>query len=175
MDPFCLIRCDSGGSQEKRVIVLKLRRIELCGFKSFYDRSEIHVGDAGVIAVVGPNGCGKSNISDAVAWVLGEQKARSLRGDRMEDVIFSGTGKRSQLGMAEVTISLVEDAPAHTASHHAHGSRRCHRGRGRALPVLVAERPQRRPRARDEPERHGVRDAVRDRVGHPTSIRDDDR
>lgn len=93
--------------------MLKLRRIELLGFKSFYDRSEIAVTDSGITAVVGPNGCGKSNISDAVAWVLGEQRARSLRGDRMEDVIFSGTRNRSALGMAEVTITLVDEAPAH--------------------------------------------------------------
>ncbi len=93
--------------------MLKLRRIELLGFKSFYERSEIAVTDSGITAVVGPNGCGKSNISDAVAWVLGEQRARSLRGDRMEDVIFSGTRDRSPLGMAEVTITLVDDAPPH--------------------------------------------------------------
>ena len=94
--------------------MLKLRRIELLGFKSFYDRSEIAVTDRGVTAVVGPNGCGKSNISDAVAWVLGEQRPRSLRGDRMEDVIFSGTRHRRALGMAEVTITLVDDAPPHS-------------------------------------------------------------
>ena len=94
--------------------MLKLRRIELLGFKSFYERSEIKVNDIGITAVVGPNGCGKSNISDAVAWVLGEQRPRSLRGDRMEDVIFSGTGRRSALGMAEVTISLVDDEPPHS-------------------------------------------------------------
>ena len=93
--------------------MLKLRRIEIAGFKSFHDRSEISVSDRGVTAVVGPNGCGKSNISDAVAWVLGEQRARSLRGDKMEDVIFNGTGKRAPLGMAEVSMSLVDDAPAH--------------------------------------------------------------
>ncbi len=94
--------------------MLKLRRIELLGFKSFYERSEITINDIGITAVVGPNGCGKSNISDAIAWVLGEQRARSLRGGRMEDVIFSGTGRRSPLGMAEVTISLVDDAPSHS-------------------------------------------------------------
>ena len=94
--------------------MLKLRRIELLGFKSFYERSEITVDDSGVTAVVGPNGCGKSNISDAVAWVLGEQKARSLRGDKMEDVIFNGSGRRLPLGMAEVSISLVDDAPPHS-------------------------------------------------------------
>ncbi len=93
--------------------MLKLRRIELQGFKSFYDRSEIVV-NGGVTALVGPNGCGKSNVSDAVAWVLGEQNVRSLRGNTMQDIIFNGTGKRSPLGMAEVTISLVDDAPPHS-------------------------------------------------------------
>ena len=93
--------------------MLKLRRIELVGFKSFYERSEIAVSAVGITAVVGPNGCGKSNICDAVAWVLGEQRAHSLRGDRMEDVIFGGTGRRAPLGMAEVTISLVDNEPPH--------------------------------------------------------------
>lgn len=106
--------------------MLKLRRIEIIGFKSFHDRSEIMIGDHGVTAVVGPNGCGKSNISDAVAWVLGEQRARSLRGDRMEDVIFNGTGKRGPLGMAEVSISLLDErAPAAGANGNGH-----HNGNG---------------------------------------------
>ena len=94
--------------------MLKLRRIELQGFKSFYDRAEISINGGGVTAIVGPNGCGKSNVSDAVAWVLGEQKARNLRGNTMQDVIFNGSGKRSPLGMAQVTISLVDEAPAHS-------------------------------------------------------------
>ncbi|PYS16165.1 MAG: chromosome segregation protein SMC, partial [Acidobacteria bacterium] len=88
--------------------MLKLRRIELIGFKSFSDRGEITVHDTGVTAIVGPNGCGKSNVSDAVAWVLGEQSAKSLRGDKMEDVIFNGTRNRAPMGMAEVTITLTE-------------------------------------------------------------------
>src|SRR5438552_1138202 len=88
--------------------MLKLRRIELIGFKSFSDRGEITVHDTGVTAIVGPNGCGKSNVSDAVAWVLGEQSAKSLRGDKMEDVIFNGTRNRAPMGMAEVTITLSE-------------------------------------------------------------------
>jgi chromosome segregation protein len=88
--------------------VLKLRRIELLGFKSFSDRGEIVVQEAGVTAIVGPNGCGKSNVSDAIAWVLGEQSAKSLRGEKMEDVIFNGTRSRAPMGMAEVTITLTE-------------------------------------------------------------------
>src|SRR5213596_3318765 len=90
--------------------MLKLRRIEIVGFKSFSDRGEITVHDAGITAIVGPNGCGKSNVSDAIAWVLGEQSAKSLRGEKMEDVIFNGTRNRAPMGMAEVTITLTEHA-----------------------------------------------------------------
>src|SRR5215831_2568550 len=90
--------------------MLKLKRIELIGFKSFSDRGEIIVHDAGVTAIVGPNGCGKSNVSDAIAWVLGEQSAKSLRGEKMEDVIFNGTRHRAPMGMAEVTITLADVA-----------------------------------------------------------------
>src|SRR3989442_12856888 len=90
--------------------MLKLRRIELIGFKSFSDRGEIAVHDTGITAIVGPNGCGKSNVSDAIAWVLGEQSAKSLRGEKLEDVIFNGTRSRAPMGMAEVTITLTETA-----------------------------------------------------------------
>ena len=91
--------------------MLKLKRIEMLGFKSFSDRGEIMVQDAGVTAIVGPNGCGKSNVSDAIAWVLGEQSAKSLRGEKMEDVIFNGTRNRPPMGMAEVTITLTDTSP----------------------------------------------------------------
>ena len=91
--------------------MLKLKRIEMLGFKSFSDRGEIVVQDVGVTAIVGPNGCGKSNVSDALAWVLGEQSAKSLRGEKMEDVIFNGTRSRAPMGMAEVTITLSDTSP----------------------------------------------------------------
>jgi chromosome segregation protein len=89
--------------------LLKLKRVEIHGFKSFYDRTEMKFTGSGIAAVVGPNGCGKSNLSDAISWVLGEQSAKSLRGARMEDVIFAGTRDRKALGMASVTMTLVPD------------------------------------------------------------------
>jgi chromosome segregation protein len=88
--------------------LLKLRKVELQGFKSFCDRTELRFNGGGIAAVVGPNGCGKSNLSDAISWVLGEQSARSLRGARMEDVIFAGTKSRKPVGMASVTMVLVD-------------------------------------------------------------------
>ena len=93
--------------------MLKLRRIELFGFKSFSDKADISVTESGVTGIVGPNGCGKSNVSDAIAWVLGEQSAKSLRGEKMEDVIFNGTRNRAPMGMAEVTITLTENGQIH--------------------------------------------------------------
>jgi chromosome segregation protein len=89
--------------------LLKLKRVEIHGFKSFYDRTEMKFSGSGIAAVVGPNGCGKSNLSDAISWVLGEQSAKSLRGARMEDVIFAGTRDKKALGMASVTMTLVPD------------------------------------------------------------------
>lgn len=86
--------------------MLRIERMEVQGFKSFVDHTVIEFPD-GVTAVVGPNGCGKSNIADAMQWALGEQSARALRGSRMEDVIFAGSDKRGPGGMAEVTLHLV--------------------------------------------------------------------
>jgi chromosome segregation protein len=88
--------------------LLKLKRVELQGFKSFCERTELRFHGEGIAGIVGPNGCGKSNISDAISWVLGEQSAKTLRGTRMEDVIFAGTRDRKPLGMASVTMTLID-------------------------------------------------------------------
>src|ERR1022692_993056 len=88
--------------------MLKLKKIHILGFKSFCDRTELAVPGTGIAVVVGPNGCGKSNILDGVSWVLGEQSAKSLRGTNMQDVIFAGTRERKALGMAEVTLTMVD-------------------------------------------------------------------
>jgi chromosome segregation protein len=88
--------------------LLKLKKLQILGFKSFCDRTELKFHGEGIAAIVGPNGCGKSNLSDAISWVLGEQSARTLRGVNMQDVIFSGTRERKPLGMAEVTLTLID-------------------------------------------------------------------
>src|ERR1700677_5167177 len=96
----------AGGRREVRM--LKLKKVQILGFKSFCDRTEVQLSGSGIAAIVGPNGCGKSNISDAIIWVLGEQSAKSLRGVKMEDVIFAGTRDRKPTGMAEVSLTLVD-------------------------------------------------------------------
>src|SRR5689334_7955069 len=108
--------------------LLQLKRVDIHGFKSFYDRTEMKFAGTGIAAIVGPNGCGKSNISDAISWVLGEQSAKSLRGARMEDVIFAGTRERKPLGMAQVTLSMSDP----TAHAHVNGN-----GNGHAHPEEI--------------------------------------
>ena len=87
---------------------MKLKKLEISGFKSFYDRANIQFPQ-GISAVVGPNGCGKSNIIDAIRWVMGEQSVKQLRGKSMEDVIFSGANSKAPLNMAEVSLTLSND------------------------------------------------------------------
>ncbi len=87
---------------------MKLKKLEISGFKSFHEKTAIHF-PPGILAIVGPNGCGKSNVMDALRWVMGEQSVRQLRGKSMEDVIFAGSSGKSSLNMAEVSLTLIND------------------------------------------------------------------
>ena len=95
--------------------MLKLRKVEIVGFKSFCERTAVTFSGSGTTCIVGPNGCGKSNVVDAISWVLGEQSHKSLRAERMADCIFNGTTKRPPLGMAEVTITMEDPELAEAA------------------------------------------------------------
>ena len=86
---------------------MRIKRLEIQGFKSFADRTSLDF-EPGITAIVGPNGCGKSNVADAIRWVLGEQSAKALRGGEMADVIFSGTDQRKAIGMAEVSLTITD-------------------------------------------------------------------
>ena len=92
-------------------IGMRIKRLDIVGFKSFMDRTVVSFSD-GVTGVVGPNGCGKSNVADAIRWVLGEQSARHLRGRSMEDVIFNGSESKAPLSMSEVLITFENDRPS---------------------------------------------------------------
>ncbi|MBL8187266.1 MAG: chromosome segregation protein SMC [Acidobacteria bacterium] len=87
--------------------MLRIEKLSLQGFKSFCDPTEVVFDLEGITAVVGPNGCGKSNVADAISWVIGEQRAKALRGAKMEDVIFQGSRNRQAAGMAEVMLTMV--------------------------------------------------------------------
>ena len=109
---------------------MRIKKLELVGFKSFKDRTVIHF-DAGVTGVVGPNGCGKSNIVDALVWVMGEMSAKHLRGSSMEDVIFAGAEGYAPVGMAEVSLTLENDGGPFPVKYLNHSevmvTRRLHR------------------------------------------------
>jgi len=110
--------------------MMKLHSLEISGFKSFVDPVDVRFA-GGITAIVGPNGCGKSNLAEAITWVLGEQSAKSLRGAKMEDVIFGGTDKRRPVGMAEVALTLATDADfAHAVDGKMEISRRVFREGG---------------------------------------------
>jgi len=89
--------------------MFKLKRLEITGFKSFADHTDLIFTGDGITSIVGPNGCGKSNVADAIAWVLGEQRVKHLRGGEMKDVIFQGSRNRPPSGMAEVVLHMVRD------------------------------------------------------------------
>ena len=95
--------------------LLKLRKVEIVGFKSFCERTVVTFSGIGTTCIVGPNGCGKSNVVDAISWVLGEQSHKSLRAERMADCIFNGTAKRAPMGLAEVTITMEDPELAEAA------------------------------------------------------------
>ncbi len=135
---------------------MRLERLEIAGFKSFSDRSELAF-DRGVTAIVGPNGCGKSNVADAITWVLGEQSARSLRGEKMEDVIFSGSDVRKPTATAEVRLRLsgVTSLPSQEAEARANGNGNGHgNGHGNGNGHGAAEGGQGAEGLIDEPVEH---------------------
>ena len=94
---------------KRRMPMFKLKRLEITGFKSFADHTDLIFTGDGITSIVGPNGCGKSNVADAIAWVLGEQRVKHLRGGEMKDVIFQGSRNRSPGGTAEVVLHMVRD------------------------------------------------------------------
>src|SRR5829696_5354675 len=91
---------------------MRIKRIEIIGFKSFFDKTVLKI-DEPITAVVGPNGCGKSNIVDAIRWCMGEQSAKHLRGKAMEDVIFAGSESRGPAPMAEVSLTFDDVGFSH--------------------------------------------------------------
>ena len=107
---------------------MQITKLKIFGFKSFAQKTEINFPTKGLTAVVGPNGCGKSNITDAIRWVLGEQRAATLRMSKMQDVIFSGTEERAAMSLAEVSI-VIDNSDGALSSEYSEiiVTRRVHR------------------------------------------------
>jgi chromosome segregation protein len=113
---------------------MRIRRLKLSGFKSFVEPAELRI-EPGLTGVVGPNGCGKSNLLEAIRWAMGESSPKSLRGGGMDDVIFAGTATRPQRDFAEVSILLELAAGADDASGESEVTRRIERGAGSAYRI----------------------------------------
>ena len=112
---------------------MRFRRLKLSGFKSFVEPADLHI-EPGLTGVVGPNGCGKSNLLEAIRWVMGESSAKSLRGGGMEDVIFAGTATRAARDFAEVSL-LIERASSDDGGGESEVTRRIERGAGSAYRI----------------------------------------
>jgi chromosome segregation protein len=122
----------------KEANLLKLRKVEIVGFKSFFERTTVTFSGSGTTCIVGPNGCGKSNVVDAISWVLGEQSSKSLRAGRMADCIFNGTLKRPPLGLAEVTITMEDPELAEAARFVLEGAEAAE-AQSQAAPMEIAQ------------------------------------
>jgi chromosome segregation protein len=127
---------------------MRIKRVEIIGFKSFCDRAVLHIGDA-ITGVVGPNGCGKSNIVDAIRWCMGEQSAKHLRGKAMDDVIFAGSESRGGSVMAEVSLTFDDVGFSHATLELARGSEQANAEH--ALDALVPQDVPDAPPEGDEP------------------------
>ena len=113
---------------------MRIRRLKLSGFKSFVEPTELRI-EAGLTGVVGPNGCGKSNLLEAIRWVMGEGSPKSLRGDGMEDVIFAGTATRPPRDFAEVSMQIDRDTDDDEGVVDGEVTRRIERGAGSAYRI----------------------------------------
>ena len=134
-----------------------LKALKLHGFKSFADATQLNF-EPGVTAVVGPNGCGKSNIADAIRWVLGEQSAKALRGGKMQDVIFEGADTRKASALCEVSLLLTEcEKQLGSEFHEIEITRRVHRDGHSAYERCGPRVARRTPDAPDSERRPGDR------------------
>ena len=132
--PFRCAHCQAGGGPVGHTTtwggILRIKKLDIVGFKSFKDRTVIHF-DRGITGIVGPNGCGKSNIVDALIWVMGEMSAKHLRGSSMADVIFAGAEDHVPLGLADVSLTLENDGGPFPSKYSRHSevmvTRRLHR------------------------------------------------
>src|SRR5579864_4636650 len=135
--------------------VLKLRKVELLGFKSFCEKTPITFSGSGITCIVGPNGCGKSNVVDAISWVLGEQSHKMLRAERMSDCIFNGTARRPPMGISEVTLTLIDPELSEAVAKVMGSDTEQAAAESASLPVLVEdqqEAPFADPQMADVPE-----------------------